>query len=51
MLWETGARIGELIKLRVGSLEDHKYGMKVVVSGKTGARRLILIESVPYILD
>lgn len=51
MLWETGARIGELIKLRVGSLEDHKYGMKVIVSGKTGARRLILIESVPYILD
>lgn len=51
MLWETGARIDELMTLRVGSLEDHKYGMKVVVKGKTGSRRLILIQSVPYIND
>lgn len=51
MLWETGARIGELIDLQIGSLEDHKHGMKCVVNGKTGARRLMLLESVPYIND
>ena len=51
MLWETGARIGELMNLKVGSLEDHKHGMKLVVKGKTGARRLVLIRSVPYIND
>jgi len=51
MLWETGARIGELIDLTVGSIEDHKYGFKVVVDGKTGSRRIPLIESVPYLKD
>lgn len=49
LLWETGARIGELIDLTVGSIEDHKHGYKVVVDGKTGSRRLPLIESVPYL--
>jgi len=49
LLWETGARIGELIDLTLGSLEDHKHGFKIVVEGKTGSRRLPLIESVPYL--
>jgi site-specific recombinase XerD/ribosomal protein L40E len=49
MLWETGARIDELLTLKVGDLEDHREGMKLVVKGKTGERRLILIDSVPYI--
>jgi len=49
ILWETGARIGELIDLTVGSLKDHKRGYQIVVKGKTGARRLLLIESVPHL--
>ncbi len=49
LLWETGARIGELIDLTIGSIEDHKHGFKVVVDGKTGSRRIPLIESVPYL--
>lgn len=49
MLYETGARIGELIDLTVGAIEDRKNGKKVVIDGKTGARRLPLVESVPYI--
>ena len=49
MLYETGARIGELIDLTVGDIEDRKHGKKVVIDGKTGARRLPLVESVPYI--
>jgi len=51
MLWETGARIGELIDLSIKSFEDHKYGKKIVVDGKTGPRRLILISSVPYLQE
>jgi integrase len=47
LLYETGARIGELIDLTVGDIEDRKHGKKVVVEGKTGARRLPLAESVP----
>lgn len=47
LLYETGARIGELIDLRVGDIEDHEHGRKVVIDGKTGQRRLPLVESVP----
>lgn len=49
MLWETGARIGELIDLTIGDIEDHKHGKKLVIRGKTGARRIPLISSVPHI--
>lgn len=47
MLYETGARIGELIDLTVGDIEDRQQGKKVVIDGKTGQRRLPLVESVP----
>lgn len=47
LLYETGARIGELIDLTVGDIEDHTHGRKVVVNGKTGSRRLPLYESSP----
>lgn len=49
MLYETGARIGELIDLTVSDIEDRTNGKKVVIEGKTGARRLPLVESVPYL--
>ena len=49
MLYETGARIGELIDLTVGDIEDRRQGKKVVIQGKTGARRLPLVESVPSV--
>lgn len=49
MLWETGARIGELIDLRVGDIEEGAVGQYVVVSGKTGSRRLLLLEAGPYV--
>jgi integrase len=51
MLYETGARIGELIDLSVGDIEDHKHGRKVVIDGKTGPRRLPLLEATPAIND
>jgi site-specific recombinase XerD len=49
LLWETGARIGELIDLRVGHIEAGPHGKYVIVTGKTGARRLLLRESATYI--
>lgn len=49
VLYETGARIGELIDLTVGDIEDHDHGRKVVIDGKTGQRRLPLVESSPAI--
>jgi len=49
LLWESGARIGEIIDLTVGDLEDQEHGKKIVIDGKTGQRRLPLIESTPYL--
>jgi len=49
ILWETGARVGEIDNMKVGDLEEHKYGLKIIVNGKTGPRRLPLISSVPHI--
>lgn len=49
ILWETGARAGELLDLEIRHLQDHEYGYKIVINGKTGPRRLPLITSVPHI--
>lgn len=49
LLWESGARIGELIDITIGSLEDHEHGFQVTINGKTGYRHLILISSVPHL--
>lgn len=34
MLYETGVRIGELIDLAVGDIEDHNHGRKVVIRAR-----------------
>lgn len=50
MIWthyESGARPGELLSLKIRNLEFDKYGAKLMVDGKTGERRVRLIESVP----
>ena len=49
VLYETGARIGEIIDLTVGDVEDRQHGKKVTIDGKTGARQLPLVESVPHL--
>ncbi|MFW6196779.1 MAG: tyrosine-type recombinase/integrase [Thermoplasmatota archaeon] len=49
LLWETGARIGELIDLKVEDLRDYDHGYQIVIDGKTGSRRLPLISSVPHL--
>ncbi|ADN36793.1 integrase family protein [Methanolacinia petrolearia DSM 11571] len=47
LLWDTGARIGEIVSLNIGHIEFDRYGAVVIVKGKTGMRRLRLISSVP----
>lgn len=54
LLWETGARIGEIIDLKPDDFRDYKHGFQVVIGnrdeeGKTGPRRLPLIISPPYV--
>lgn len=49
LLWDSGARLGEVIALNVGSVQIDQYGAVISVDGKTGQRRIRLIDSVPDI--
>ena len=49
VLYESGCRIGEFVGMNIGHLVDHKHGKILVVNGKTGERRILLVESVPYL--
>lgn len=51
MLYETGCRIGEMLFIRNKHIQFDQYGAVVLVSGKTGSRRLRIISSVPYLTD
>jgi len=47
LIWDSGARINELLSLNIGHVQFDRYGAVVIVHGKTGMRRLRLISSVP----
>lgn len=47
LMWDSGARISELLDLNIGHVQFDKYGAVIIVTGKTGMRRLRLISSVP----
>ena len=46
-LWDSGARVGEIMNLNLRDVQLDKYGAVIVVDGKTGMRRLRLINAVP----
>ena len=47
ILWDSGARVGEILNLNIRDVQMDQYGAVVVVDGKTGMRRLRLINAVP----
>lgn len=47
LMWDSGARIGEIVTLNIGHLEFDRYGAVIIVNGKTGRRRIRLISSAP----
>ncbi len=49
MIWESGARIGEIATLAIGDISFDKYGIVFTVQGKTGSRKIRLISSTPYV--
>jgi ribosomal protein L40E len=49
VLYESGCRIGELLSLRMKHISFDKYGAHLLVDGKTGMRRVMIIASVPYL--
>ncbi|MCG7849067.1 MAG: site-specific integrase [ANME-2 cluster archaeon] len=51
LLYESGCRLGEITALKQKDVKMDQYGAVMVVSGKTGQRRIRLIESVPYLIQ
>ncbi len=49
LLADGGLRIGEALNLRVKDFHPDEYGGYLMVQGKTGPRRVRLIDSVPYL--
>ena len=49
LMWESGCRLGELLSINLGDVRPHKYGLTVTVTGKTGKRDILIIDSIPDI--
>ena len=49
LLYESGCRVGELIDLKIKDTDFDDYGAVIVVNGKTGMRRIRIINSVPLL--
>lgn len=50
-LYESGARIGELLPIRIRQIEFDKHGALLTLRGKTGSRRIRLIASVQALIQ
>ncbi|MCX6801232.1 MAG: tyrosine-type recombinase/integrase, partial [Candidatus Diapherotrites archaeon] len=46
LLWESGARVGEAANLKIKDLEFKKGECRAILTGKTGSRRVLLLECV-----
>ena len=51
LLYESGCRVGELTSLRVKDVSFDDFGAAIRVNGKTGMRRIRLVNSVPLIAE
>jgi len=50
LLYESGCRIGEIATLQINNVAFDEKGAVLTVLGKTGARRIRVVSSVPYLL-
>jgi len=48
-LYESGARIGEVLNIKINDVEPDKFGARITLFGKTGARKIRVIASAPAI--
>ena len=51
LLWESGARIGEIGTLRMKNVEFDEHGCKITLNGKTGMRRIRIVKCAAYLLE
>lgn len=50
-LYESGCRICELLSLKIKHIQQHPHGFQITVTSMKGSRRLLLINSTPYITE
>lgn len=48
-IYESGARRGELLNIKLKHLAQHENGYRIALEGKTGKRRILIINSAMYI--
>jgi integrase len=51
LLWESGCRVGELLTMRIKNVSFEENLTRIVIHGKTGARRVPLLDSTPYLAE
>ncbi|NPE28197.1 tyrosine-type recombinase/integrase [Methanococcoides sp. SA1] len=51
LLWDIGARIGEIGELLIKHVKFDEYGAVILLSGKTGSRRVRAVWSVSYLMN
>lgn len=47
LLYDAALRLGEATNIRLKDIDEDNYGFKIKVDGKTGVRRIRLVNSVP----
>jgi site-specific recombinase XerD len=50
-LWESGCRIGELLTMKIKHVSFEKGFTRISINGKTGMRRVPLVDSTPYLAE
>jgi len=51
LLYESGARIGEILTLKIKHITFGEKISSILVNGKTGQRRIPIVKSVPYLKE
>jgi site-specific recombinase XerD len=46
---ESGARVGEIATMQIKHVSFEEYGARLTISGKTGCRKILVINSTPYL--
>lgn len=49
LLYESGCRISEVGLMKIKNISTDEYGIRISIAGKTGARRVRLITSAPFV--
>ena len=51
IIWEAGCRVGELLSMQVKHVNFENDITRITIQGKTGMRRIPLIDSTPYLAE